>query len=190
MLLDLIKKNRSYRRFLQQPRPTEADLTQWLEAVRYTASGKNMQPIKYLLVSDEPRCQRLFPLLKWAAYLPDWDGPEPDERPTAYLVQLVDTRLSGVASFDQGLQLEAFTLMASEAGYGCCILLAFHKEKLSQLFALPDHLVANAVVAIGKPAEEVQIVPIVGGDVRYYRDSLDRHIVPKRSMEELLDLDK
>ena len=41
-------------------------------------------------------------------------------------------------------------------------------------------------MAFGYPAETVIIEDMKDGDVKYYRDEEDRHIVPKRTLDELI----
>ena len=52
-LLKLVKKNRSYRRFNQNVRISVDQIHRWIELARNSASGRNMQPLKYALSTDE-----------------------------------------------------------------------------------------------------------------------------------------
>ena len=93
MLQDLLQKNRSYRRFDEQVRLSEDELKELVALTRWCASGRNAQPLKYRIVSTREKCAEIFPALAWAGYLTDWAGPAEGERPAAYLVQLLDTRI-------------------------------------------------------------------------------------------------
>jgi len=42
------------------------------------------------------------------------------------------------------------------------------------------------VIALGKPAETVQLVEAVDGKTTYYRDENGVHYVPKRPLEDIL----
>lgn len=186
MLKDLLLRNRSCRRFFQKTRVPVDELRRWVDNTRWCASGRNLQPLKYVLVHSEQACARVFPLLKWAGYLPDWDGPEEGERPAAYIIQLLDTSLTENPLCDEGLQLEALTLSAAEAGYACCIIKAFQSEALHKLLELPSHLRPCYVVAVGKGVEEVRIEAMKNNEVRYWRTPDQVHHVPKRALEEIL----
>lgn len=189
-LLDLLKQNRSYRRFDARVSIPLEEIISWIEALRYTASVKNAQPLKYRIVIDPVQVEAIFDLVHWAAYLTDWAGPSPEERPTAFVIQVLDRTISSSSRFDEGIQLEAFTLMASEAGYGACILGAFDQKKLATLLELdPEHYIPNTVVAIGKPIETICIENLSedrGRDIRYYRTPDKVHHVPKRGINELI----
>ena len=93
MLSDLLKKNRSYRRFCESERIPQEQLEEWVGLMRFCASARNAQPLKYIPVCHKEECEEVFKTLAWAGYLTDWDGPEKGERPAAYLIQLLDTRI-------------------------------------------------------------------------------------------------
>lgn len=185
-LLDLMKLDRSYRRFDASKKIRDAELDELVNVVRYCPSARNMQPLKYRKVCVQEELDRLFPLLKWAGYLTDWDGPVPEERPTAYLVQCLDTTLSQNCLCDDGLQLEALTLAAVSRGMGCCIIKSFDIPALTEVLGIPEHLKPLYVLAIGRPVEQVVIEDVHDGDIRYYRDSAAVHHVPKRQLTDLL----
>ena len=55
-----------------------------------------------------------------------------------------------------------------------------HIERL-----LPDEGTV-LVIGLGKPDETVVVVGVENGNVKYYRDSKNRHFVPKRDISELI----
>ena len=186
MLAKLLQQNRSIRRFIQNDRiPVEA-LLRWVGNCRYCASGRNAQALKYVVVHQEEECAKVFPLLTWAGYLKDWPGPEEGERPSAYLIQLLDKDIAANCLCDDGIQLQTLGLSACAEGYGGCIIKAFRNQPLRELLALPEYLKINYVLALGVPAETVFLEPMRGDDCKYWRDAQGIHHVPKRSLEELL----
>ena len=142
--------------------------------------------MKYRIVSSESECAEVFPLLAWAGYLSDWDGPAEGERPAAYLIQCLDLGLTQNPMCDDGLQLEAISLGAVAMGYGGCIIKSFNKEKLAEVLGLPEHLEPRYVLALSVPVEKVEIKPMKAGDIKYWRDAEGVHYVPKRSLKEIL----
>lgn len=186
---ELLISNRSYRRF-DESRPLSSEtLSDLVELTRYCASGRNLQPIRYRIVNDEEEKKRIYPLLKWAGYFADWDGPSVGERPAAYLVQCLDMTLTENCLCDDGLQLEAITLGASSLGIHGVIIKSFNLVEITKELSLPEHLKPLYVLALGYPAEEVLITDTDGShdaDIKYYRDESGRHIVPKRPLSELL----
>lgn len=187
ILKSLLEADRSIRRF-DHSRPIGDDtLRKLVDLTRYCASGRNLQPLRYRIVSTEAECEALYPLLAWAGYYKDWDGPTPDERPTAYLVQCLDTQLTNNCLCDDGLQLQAITLGATALGIGGCIIKSFRKNELTERLRLPSNLDPLYVLALGYPSETARIVPLpADGDIRYFRDSSDIQSVPKRPLPDLL----
>lgn len=189
ILRELFKIDRSYRRFDENYIVDRETLLSLVELTRYCASGRNIQPMKYYIVNDANIGDQIFPLLKWAGYLADWDGPENGERPTAYLVQCLDTSITKNYLCDDGLQLQAITLGAVAEGLGCCLIKSFNSLKLKEILSLADNLEPLYVVAIGKPIEKVMIEDMDfpdKNDIKYYRTSDGVHHVPKRTLEELI----
>ena len=74
-LIDLIKKTRSVRRFDESVPIREEVLRTWIGNLRYTSSARNLQPLKYKIVTEKDDLELIYPLLHWAGYLKDWDGP-------------------------------------------------------------------------------------------------------------------
>lgn len=188
-LEQLLRNNRTCRRFMQSQRITPETLSQLVNLARFTASGRNAQPLKYLLIWREDDCARIFPLLAWAGYFKDWPGPVEGERPAAYLVQCLDTRYGKDVLCDDGLQLEAITLGACAKGLRGCIIKSFNAPALTREFNLPEHLLPRYVLALGHPAESIVLEDMDGSsdaDFKYYRTSDGVHHVPKRPLDELI----
>lgn len=189
MLRDLIEKNRSYRRFKSEIKIRPEQIESWIDLARLTASGRNMQPLKYAIVTDEKLCGKIFPFLGWAGYLSDWKGPAEHERPVAYVVVLKDRLISENHYCDDGIAMQSILLAAVEDGFGGCIVGSVNKSKVSRMLELPAHLELLWVLALGKPAEEV-VIDTAQDDIKYWRDEKDIHHVPKRPLNEVLVLKK
>lgn len=187
VLKQLLESNRSVRRFDHSHRIPSEILTGLVGLTRFCASGRNLQPLRYRIVTDEDECNRIFPTLAWAGYYKDWDGPAESERPVAYLIQCLDTSLTENCLCDDGLQLEAITLGAAAQGISCCIIKSFNGPKLVDMLKLPAHYSPRYVVAAGYAAENVRIVNLKDdNDIKYYRDGDSTQCVPKRPLSDLI----
>lgn len=184
---ELVARSRTRRRF-DESRPIEVEtLLDLVDTARLMPSGMNKQPLKYLVCADQQRCGELFPLLGWAGYLKDWKGPESGERPTGYIVIMLDRKISDTPGCDQGIAAQTIMLAAEEKGYGGCIVGTINRKKLVKLFDIPECLEVLLVLALGVPAEVVDIEPLPSdGNIEYWRGTDGRHHVPKRSLEELV----
>ena len=186
-LKDLVRNNRSYRRFDEQYVIDRDTLVELIGLARFAASGRNAQPLKYFLSCDTVRNDQIFDTLAWAGYFKDWPGPEKGERPSAYIVVLLDTTISDNYFCDDGIAMQNILLGATDKGLGGCIIRSIHKPRLSSILQLPHNLDIIDVVALGKPIEKVVITPIGSdGDIKYYRDGNGIHYVPKRSVDDLI----
>jgi nitroreductase len=185
MIKELALRNRSYRRFKENHKISEAALKGLVDIARISASAANLQPLKYIISHTPETNAKIFPCLVWAGYLKDWAGPEEGERPSAYIVVLGDTSITKNFHCDHGIASQSMLLGATEKGLGGCILGSINREKLRKALNIPDALEILLVIALGKPAEK-SIIEEAQGDIRYWRDDEDVHHVPKRPLEEII----
>jgi nitroreductase len=184
---DLVLKNRSYRRFDESHTISRETLVELVSLARCTASAANRQPLKYILSTEPEMNARIFLCLAWAGYLKDWDGPAPGERPSAYIVILLDETIAKNCLCDDGIAAQTILLGAVEKGIGGCMIASIQREKLRLELEIPDQHEIRLVLALGKPAERVKLEDLEpGGDIRYWRDEEEIHHVPKRTLEELI----
>lgn len=185
----LMMADRTVRRFEEDREVSVETLERLVELTRYCHSGRNAQPLRYVRVNAREERERVYPLLKWAGYFQDWDGPEAGERPAAYLVQCLDTKYGANCLCDDGLQLEAISLGMKTLGLGGCIIKAFDHITLGEILGLGERYVARYVLALGYPAEEVRLEDMSGdedADFKYYRTEDGVHHVPKRPLGEVI----
>jgi nitroreductase len=183
---DLVTRCRSYRRFDARVPVEESTLRGLVSLARHVPSAANRQPLKYVLSSAAEWNARIFDTLAWAAYL-TWPGPDPAERPTAYIVILLDTNISQAADVDVGIAAQTILLGATAQGLGGCMFGALKRESLARVLSLPPHLPIQLVIALGKPVERVVLEDLpAGGSIKYYRDPDGTHHVPKRVEAEVV----
>lgn len=187
MLLDLVSKNRSYRRFDEEKRLTQNDLLEMVNCARLSPSASNRQVLRYYLVTEKKDCDLIFPHLGWAGYLKTWDGPEPGERPAAYIIMLIPRKAGNYQFVDSGIAAQSIMLSAAEKGIGGCILGSVQKEAVQSLFRLPASLEVVLVLALGIPAEKVVLEEMADPSaIEYWRDEDGAHHVPKRKLEDII----
>ncbi|MDT8400251.1 MAG: nitroreductase family protein [Bacteroidales bacterium] len=185
-LYDIVRRNRSYRRFYQNERINREELVSLVNLARLSASGQNKQALKFLIVNDPEACDRVFPSTMWAGYLEDWDGPQKGEQPAAYIIILGDTGLSNSFGVDHGIAAQSILLGAAEKGYGGCMIGSIKKAKLRHDLEIPGKYEILLILALGKPKEKVVIDEVTDDDIKYWRDDKDVHHVPKRSLDDLI----
>jgi len=187
MIADLVRKNRSYRRFYQDIPIESKTLEELVGLARYCASAANLQPLKYVLSCEPEKNTLIFKHLAWAGYLKDWEGPPEGERPSAFIIVLGDTTITKSFGCDHGIAGQTILLGATEKGLGGCMIGSIKRKELRQTLSIPGILEILLVIALGKPKETV-VIETVGpdGNIKYWRDRQDVHHVPKRSLDELI----
>ena len=100
--------------------------------------------------------KRVFGTPAWAGFLKDWDGPEPGEQPTGYVVVLVDTAINPNADQDVGIACQTMLLGAAERGLGVPV----------------EHVILEEADS--------------DASVKYYREPDGTHHVPKRRLADLI----
>jgi nitroreductase len=187
MIKELILKNRSRRRFVQEESVDMETLRELVDLARCSASGANQQPLKYMLSCDPEKNKEIFPNLFWAAALKDWPGPAEGERPSAYIIILGDKEISQSFGVDYGIAAQSILLGAVEKDLGGCMMAAINRDGLRELLKIPKRYEILLVISLGKPNEKV-VIETVGadGNTNYWHDSENVHHVPKRSLDEII----
>ena len=190
MLIDLLKKNRSYRGYADSFRIERSMLEELIDCTRYTASSVNIQPLKYFAASEPETVALIQPLTHWAGKLKELHLPREGHRPTAFIVICQDMSVSDSPTMfqrDIGIAAQTILLAATEKGLGGCMIGSFEKNALKKALSLPEQIEPMMVLAIGKPDETVLLTEVgPGGSTDYYRDENDVHFVPKRALKDIL----
>ena len=189
MIEDLVRRTRSCRRFFEDRSINIETLRNLVDLARLSASAANFQPLKYILSNRKERNAIIFPKLKWAGYLKDWDGPEEGERPSAYIVVLGDKQISGSFGCDHGIASQNILLGATHVGLAGCIVGSVDRNRLREELQISDRFEILHVIALGEPREKI-VIETVGpdGDIKYWRDESGVHHVPKRTLGEIIIL--
>ena len=124
------------------------------------------------------------PPLSWAGYLPDYH-PSEGEMPGAYIVILVDEKISRTPNHDAGIAAMSISMVAYDEGLGSCILGAVDREKVRELLKVPGGLAIALVVALGYPAENPVVDRMKDGDIKYWLDENGVLHVPKRDLKDI-----
>lgn len=187
MLLDLIRANRSYRRFYEEVLIDRPVLESLINLARLSPSGANRQALKYYLAYDGATNGKVFATLGWAGYLPEWPGPAAGERPSAYIVIVQEIAYKQAVGIDHGIAAQSILLGAAELGLGGCMLGNVRRPELCQALGIPETEEVLLVIALGKPKETVVVDEIDPGEaIKYWRDENQVHHVPKRKLKDVI----
>lgn len=183
---ELVKKNRTCRRFDESFSVDFRTLAGLVDLARYSASAANRQPLKFMIYNSPEDCAKVFPSTAWAGYLKEWPGPDAGERPSAYIIILGDREITDNFNVDHGIAAQSIMLGATSIGLGGCIIASIRKEDLRNDMGISERYEILLVLALGKPVEKVIVEDIKDNDVKYWRDEYKVHHVPKRTLKELI----
>ena len=187
MFPDLVRRNRSYRRFYEEEPIGRETMLTLVDYARLAPSGSNRQALKFYISYEKELNEKVYPTLLWAVYLADWPGPKIGERPTGYFVIVQDTGYKIAAGVDHGIAAQTILLGATEMGLGGCIFANFRRPELKEALNIPENQEILLVIALGKPKETVVIDEIdAAGDIKYWRDDKQVHHVPKRKLADVV----
>jgi nitroreductase len=187
MLEDLIRKNRSCRRFYQNHPVKIETLEELVNLGRLSASAGNLQPLAYILSCNPRKNEEIFSCLAWAGYLKDWAGPDEGERPSAYIVVLSDKTIAKDPGCDHGIACQSIMLGAREKGLAGCMIGSINRERLREILGIDEVYKILLVLALGSP-KEIVVVEGLGPEqsIKYWRDEKGAHHVPKRSLQDII----
>lgn len=184
---ELVRKNRSYRRFDQKARIAPEALESLVDLARQSGSAGNKQPLRYIISCSEEMNRKIFPNLTWAAALKEWPGPAEGERPAAYIIVVADKTIWNWAAVDLGVASQSILLGATEVGLGGCTIGVRKKQELTELLALPEELEIRVVIALGKPVETIVLEEAESAEsTTYYRSDDQVHHVPKIPLKDVI----
>lgn len=185
-LMEFLKTRRTYRRF-EQKKIADSIIDEMLLAATYASSAANCQPLNYIVLRSEAMIEAVFPMTYWARYLPPEQGrPKKTEQPVLFVAVVQDMDISKKCDIDVGLAISNMTLAAWKHGVGSCIIGAFERERLSEVFSLSANQMLHTMVAFGYPSHKSRLTAVKDGDVKYYLDKNGDYVVPKRRVEDIV----
>jgi nitroreductase len=188
MLKDLVLKNRSYRAFDESRPITKADMSALVDLAGHVASGMNKQPLRDRIVSDIAEREKMLANTRYAGALSIKLPPE-GQKPTGFIVIFNDTETNSPDSLsfkDCGIAAQTILLGAAEMGFGGCMLASFNAARLCEDLSIPARYVPLLAIALGTPAEAVELEDADEIAAPYYRGADNVHHVPKRKLEDIL----
>ena len=179
----LLLRNRSYRGFDKEHVVLRRQLDAMIAVNTRVASSVNMQRLRFRPVVKGPEADAVNRYIRMGRGLPHLQLPFPGREPEAFIVVCSTVAENPGIDIDLGISVQSMLLKAVEMGLGGLIIRNFDREPVREALNLPCEPIC--VVAVGKPAERIELVPArAGDDLAYYRrDGV--HYVPKLTAEDL-----
>ena len=183
---DAIKSRRTVRSFRQEPIDRES-IIKMIDAARVSPSAGNIQSLKYVIIDLLDERKAIFPYIKYAGYIADWN-PEFAESPAAFIAVLNDTKIRKTNSStecDCGIAMMSISLVAAEMGLGSCILGAIDKESIAKVLNLNSEYEIMYLIGLGiSNQKNTQFDD--SDSVKYVMDVSNNFKVPKRKIDDII----
>ena len=149
---EAIRARKSIRKYSSKEIPEEK-LTKMLEAMRLAPSAKNLQPWKFIIISDEEIKKKLIPACREQTFIAD--------APIIVVgCALLSEAWGGMGGYmssypiDLAIALDHLTLAAVEEGLGTCWIGAFDEGEVKKILEVPDDIKVIALIPLGYPERE------------------------------------
>ena len=179
----LLLHNRSFRGYDKSYIVQRRQLDAMIAVNTKVASSVNLQRLRFRPVLKGPEADIVNEHIRMGRGLPELHLPFPGTEPEAFIVVCSTVPENPGIDIDLGISLQSMLLKAVQMGLGGLMIRNFDREPIREALGLPYEPIC--VVAVGKPAERIELVPVhQGDDLGYYRrDGV--HYVPKLTAEDL-----
>ncbi|MCM8831791.1 MAG: nitroreductase family protein [Candidatus Omnitrophica bacterium] len=183
-LYNLILKRRTIRLF-RQKKVSIKTIKKIINAARLAPSAGNLQFIEYLVIDKKPLTEKIFETLHWAAYIAPKRNPPLSQRPTFYIIILINKERTATPNLrDIGAAAENILLSLVSFKLGGCWLLNIDKEKLKNILKISDKFEIDSMIAGGYP-DEAPILEVSEKNFKYWLDEKNILHVPKRPLKNI-----
>lgn len=180
----LLTRNRSYRGYDKTYKVHIRQLQAIVSVNSRIASSVNTQKLRFKLITSGKDADVVNRHIRMGRGLPELNLPFPGTEPEAFIIVCAIAPETPSIDIDLGISLQSMLLKAVELGLGGLIIRNFDKKEIKEELDLP--LDPIAVLAIGKPAETIKLIPVRKEDnLAYYRKE-GIHYVPKIIPEDLI----
>jgi nitroreductase len=150
-LLKIIKERRSVRRYKPDAVPEDVIL-RILEAARFSPSGKNLQPWKFILVKDQILKEQLAEASGGQTFIAE----APIVVVACGFPHACYSRMGNYMKswpVDVAIAVEHLILQAQEEGLGTCWIGAFEERDVKSILNIPEDVKVLALTPLGYPDE-------------------------------------
>ncbi len=156
-LIQLLKKNRSYRGYDATFKVRADQLKQIIAVNTMIPSARNKQVLRFRpVLADE--AYKVLQHIRLGGALPELNLPQPGMEPNAFIVICSTVPENRNVSIDLGISVQSMLLQAVEMGLNGICIGAFNKDALVNELSLPYEPLL--LLAIGRGAEKIVLKEI------------------------------
>ena len=134
---ELLTKNRSTRGYKKAYKVSRSELERIAGVCTRIPSARNQQVLRMRLVTHDSGADKVLPLIKMGAALPELHLPFPGTEPEAFIVVCSTVAENPMVDIDLGIAAQSMLLKAVEMGLNGLIIAAFNRAKLQEALSLP-----------------------------------------------------
>lgn len=179
----LLLKNRSVRGYDPSFTVRPDQMRSILEVATRCPSAMNRQGLRFRAVlADE--AERVLQGFHLGGALPELGLPLPGTEPHAFIIVCPAVEPDNYLYIDLGITAQSMLLRATELGLNGIMIGSFDKARLQREFNLPT--LPLLLIALGKRAEQIEVVDIAAAESHAYYRREGVHYVPKVRLDDLL----
>lgn len=152
-VINALKDRRSIREYRNEMVPDDV-LAKILEAARWAPSGANIQPWRFIVVTDPHLRREIGKVAKYFFIKSHHVGEAP-----VLIVLCGDTKKSQWHTVDCSLAGANVMIAAHVLGLGTCWIGAFDEAKVKELLDIPDQVKVEGIITLGYPAGKSKAPP-------------------------------
>ena len=183
----IVKSRRTARVFNQNPVDINL-IKDVLSLARLSPSAGNLQPIKYGIIVDEQTRKEMFPHIKYAGYIKEWN-PSFFESPKAFIALFCDREKAKLYECDLGLSMMTISYLLEEKGLKSCIIGALDRPKLEKILNADETLNLSYLIGVGYSDAKSEYYD-EEKEVKYSIKDDFGFRVPKKPLEDIIILEK
>ena len=160
-LMDIIKKRRSVREYIDKPVEVEK-IRDIIEAVKFAPSSCNSQCWRFVVTNGEVKEQITKQGIGGIIVANRWAKTAPVIIVAGADLSLVTHRIGAKIKdidwylLDMGIAIEHLVLRATELGLGTCWIGWFNEPAIRKILKIPRSIKIVALLALGYPKEELE----------------------------------
>ncbi len=189
----LLLGNRSYRGYDASYKVSAEELEEIIGVNVHIPSTRNQQVLRFLPVTGE-EASEVTRHIRLGGALPELGLPAPGKEPNAYILICTKGEANKWTSIDIGISAQSMLLKAVDMGLNGICIGSFDKEFAESLIRArvrrnggdECQLEPALLIAIGKGAEHIQILPIDENENHNYFRENGVHFVPKVRKSQLI----
>ena len=178
----LLRKNRSVRGYDTSFEVRADQLRRIIEVNTLIPSAMNQQVLRFRpILKDE--AAKVLPHIRLGGALPHLKLPLKGTEPNAFII-ICSNAEGRYVDIDLGISAQSMLLRATEMGLNGICIAAFNGAEIQKAFALDAKPLL--ILAIGRSAENIELVDISETESHAYYRKDGVHYVPKVRLEELI----